>query len=344
MRIQIQQSGGKKDRYRSGSVRRRWLAAIAGVVVCAGLFALEGRSNRHSIPPVLVGENSPEEREYRRLLAAHVSARNGVLDWIRTDIAGRKSLSPPPNALMKSRIQQRFNPLVGLYQDFIKRNPGHLRAGQSYRMLREDLEAESGLLKQWEQAHGIDLRDPDAWRQLAHYYGHIGEIKRGFQCYAKAIELDPTEPVYYRDYALSVFLYRRDARDHFHETEQQVFDRALELYGQALRLDPKNGPLALEIAECFYIIRPPRAAAALQAWQRVLALASTDRQRQQVYLNLARVEIAGEHFVSARKYLNLVKFPQLERIKGRVANTLAEREKGEVNTASTATKAGADVD
>ncbi len=332
------------SRRQSGLARKGWLAATAGVAILAVIFVLYARPTEPAPPPEPVDPNSPEEREYVRVLMTHATARNEVIYWIRADITQRKSLSPPPNALLKSRIKQRLEPLVATYKDFLKRNPRHVQAGQSYRNLLADLNGEDGLIKQWEQAHGIDPRDPDAWRRLAHYYSHIGEIKKSFQCYAKAIELDPTEPVYYQDYALTVFLYRRDARDHFHSNEQQVFDRALELYEQAMKLDPKNAPLAVDIAECYYMIRPPRVEPALQAWQRVLKLASNDQQRENTYLNLARVEIAGEHFESARRYLNLVKNRQFERIKGRVANTLATREKSVAETTAAATKTGASLD
>ncbi len=346
MRVPNQKSVVKLGRQRSGFARRKWLVAIALalVMVFGGWFALKTRPIRRALPEAPVDPNSPEEREYRRLLLAHVNARNEVLYWIRSEIAGRKSLSPPPNALMKSRLQQRLEPLSARYRDFIQRNPGHVRAGQSSRALRADLNEEDGLIRQWERAHGIDVRDPDAWRQLASYYAHIGEIKRAFQCYAEAIELDATEPVYYQEYALTVFLYRRDARDHFHATESQVFDRALELYEKALKLDPKNAPLALEIAECYYVIRPPRVEPALQAWRRLLKLATTDGQREQIYLSLARFEIMGEDFSSARKYLGLVKTPSLDRVKGRIMNTAAEREKSVANTAARATKIDASID
>ena len=356
MLVQIDKFGGRTvrgialvdglpaARRRSGFARPGWLAAIACAVILAGLFGLKARPSKGAVREGPVDPNTPEEREYRRLLRSHMSARNEVDYWIRTDIAARKSLAPPPNAFMKSRIKQRFEPLIATYQDFIKRNPGHVRAGQSYHALLDDLNAEGGLLKHWEESRGIDTRDPDAWRRLANYYNHIGEIQKAFQCFAQAIELDPTEPVYYQEYALTVFLYRRDAREHFHFNEQQVFDLALELYEKALQLDPKNAPLALEIAQCYYIIRPPRVEPALQAWRRLLKLASTDRQRENICLNLARIEIAGEDFDSARRYLTLVKNRQFERVKAQVAKTLTEREKMTAKTAATATKGGTSFD
>ena len=86
------------------------------------------------------------------------------------------------------------------------------------------------------------------------------------------------------------------------------------------------------------MVRPARVEPALQAWQRVLKLANTDRQRENIYLNLARIEITGEHFDSARRYLALVKNQQLERIKDRVASSLRAREKSVAESAASAAK------
>ncbi len=337
-------TGSSASRPQSGFTRKGWLMTVALLLLLAGFVGFNSRSAKTS-PSSLwpVDPNTPEEREFRRLVVAHATARDEVRFWIRTDIATQKGLSPPPNALMKSRINQRLEPVAAAYQDFLKRNPDHARAARSYGTLLHDLNDDEGLLKQWEQTRGIDARDPDAWRKLGNYYCHIGEIKKCFQCYDKAIELDPTEPVYYQDYATTVFLYRRDAKEHFHLDEQQVFDHALDLYNQALKLDPKNAPLAFDIALCYYVIRPPRVEPALEAWQRVLKLASTDRQRENIYLHLARIEITGKRFERARQYLDRVTNPQFAYTKGRVTNTLAEREK-QVAAEAAETKGGTTLD
>ena len=64
----------------------------------------------------------------------------------------------------------------------------------------------------------------------------------------------------------TVFLFRKDAREFYGITEQQVFDKALGLYAEALKLDPKNFPLASDVAQTYYGIRPMRLDDALKAW------------------------------------------------------------------------------
>ena len=86
----------------------------------------------------------------------------------------------------------------------------------------------------------IDPRYPVAWNNLANYDGENGPLTNAFADYARAIELDPTEPVYYRNLATTVYLYRKDARSFYGINEQQVFDKALDLYRKAVQLDPDN--------------------------------------------------------------------------------------------------------
>ena len=54
--------------------------------------------------------------------------------------------------------------------------------------------------------------------------------------YAKAIELNPAEPVYYQNFATTVYLFRKDARAFYGINEQQVFDKALALYRKAMQI------------------------------------------------------------------------------------------------------------
>jgi len=58
-------------------------------------------------------------------------------------------------------------------------------------------------------------------------------VKKAFDYYAKAIELNPQEPIYYHNFGTTVYLFRKDAMDFYGITEQQVYDKALGLYSKA---------------------------------------------------------------------------------------------------------------
>ena len=121
---------------------------------------------------------------------------------------------------------------------------------------------------------------PRAWNNLANYYGHRSPVKKAFEYYAKAIELDGNESVYYHNLAVTVYLFRTDAEEYYHLTEQQVFDKALDLYRKAIALDPDNFVLFSDYAESFYGTKPPRWQDGLAAWTEALKIAHDDLERR----------------------------------------------------------------
>ena len=52
---------------------------------------------------------------------------------------------------------------------------------------------------QYEMAAQLDPKNPAAWNNIANYYGEHGPLTNAFIDYAKAIELNPAEPVYYQN-------------------------------------------------------------------------------------------------------------------------------------------------
>ena len=58
--------------------------------------------------------------------------------------------------------------------------------------------------------------------------------------------------------------------------EQQVFNKALDLYQQAMKYDPTNFELAQDVAQTYYGIKPVRTDEALSAWTNALKIAETD--------------------------------------------------------------------
>ena len=157
-----------------------------------------------------------------------------------------------------------------------------------------------------EKARQLDPKDPAAWNNLANYYGEYGPITNALVYYARAIELDPSESVYYQNLAVMVYLYRTDAKAFYHLDEQQVFDKSLALYRKAMQLDPDNFPLATEYAESYYGIRPLRTNDALVAWTNALQIAHNDIEREGVYIHLARIKMLAGRYAGARAQLDAV--------------------------------------
>ena len=234
--------------------------------------------------------NDPVEREYRKLMEDDDIALDEVDKWIQENRSFAAKGAGVPAAELNARITARFAPVRKAYEDFLQRHPDHARAHLAYGSFLSDIRDEEGGEKEWNKALELDPKNPATWNNLANHYGHDGPVKKAFEYYAKAIELDPTESVYYHNLGTTVYLFRKDAKEYYKIDEQAVFDKALDLYAKAIKLDPTNFALATDVASTYYGIKPTRTDDALNAWSNALKIANTDVEREGVYIHLARLE------------------------------------------------------
>jgi tetratricopeptide (TPR) repeat protein len=266
--------------------------------------------------------NDPVEKDYEKLLELDDAAQEEVDKWIKDNNAFSNQGAGLSQAALSLKIEERFEPIRKAYEDFIRQHPKHSRALLAYGSFLGDTGNEGEAQQQWEKARELDPENPAVWNNLANYYGHRGPVTKAFVYYAKAIELNPKEPVYYQNFATTVFLFRKDAKEFYRINEQQVFDRALELYRKAVSLDPNNFPLATDLAQTYYGIKPPRYEEALKAWNDALKIANDDIERQGVYLHLARNQLLSGHLDEARKNRELVTHDMYKVLKERVTRNV----------------------
>jgi tetratricopeptide (TPR) repeat protein len=278
-------------------------------------------------PAIVAEANDPVEKEFKQLMEADDAAQAEVDQWILDNDAAAARGAAVPKADLKRRIRDRFDPIRQAYADFLKRHPDHARARVAYGSFLNDLQDEEGARQQWENALALNSRDPAAYNNLANLYCHTGPVKKAFEYYAKAIELKPQESLYHYNFGTTVYLFRKEAMEHFGFTEQQVYSKALELLSQALKLDPHNFPLASDVAQTHYGIKPLRLEDALQAWTNALVLAHDEIEREGVYIHFARLKLQADRFAEARAHLNAVTNDMYDVLKKRLARNLEEQER-----------------
>ncbi len=283
-------------------------------------------------PPVQPDPNDPVEKEYKKILDDDDAAQAEVDKWIRDNekFAGQGAGVPP--AELKRRIEERFRPVQLAYAKFVKQHPDHARARLAYGSFLGDMEDEEGAEEQFEKAVQLDPTNPAPYNNLANIYTHHGPIKKAFEYYAKAIELNASEPVYYHNFGTAVFLFRKDAREYYNIDEQQVFNKALELYSHALKLDPDNFPLASDVAQTYYGIKPMRIDDALRAWTNTLAIAHDEIEREGVYIHFARLNLIGKRFDLAWASVNRVTNEMYADLKNRLVRNIETQEKEAMDT------------
>ncbi len=283
----------------------------------------------------------PVTVEYEALLEQDQDALDEVDAWIQEDHARTRGKTAPADVTLHARVRDRLAKVRQVYDDFLLRHPDHAKAHLAYASFLQEIHEEGEALRHMEKSRELDPTDPAAWNNLANYYGHFGPVTKSFEYYAKAIELNPKEPVYVQNLATTVFLFRKDATNFYRLTEWQVFEKSLELYRQALRLDPTNFLLASDYAQTYYGIRTPESLAAtardqlqrqltsnaLTAWTNAYELASDDLQRQGVATHLARVKLNSGRFDEARRDLESVTNEVYLALKQRLLRNLEEKRK-----------------
>jgi tetratricopeptide (TPR) repeat protein len=282
----------------------------------------------------LANTNDPAEKELARLMAGDDAALDEVDKWIQDNNVFTAQGAGESKEALNQRIRARLDIVRKDYEDFLRRYPnsapGHLACGSFLNSVGE----EDAALAHYETAAQLDPKNPAAWNQIANYYGERGPVTNAFADYARAIELNPAEPVYYRNLATTIYLFRKEAGAFYSLGEEQVFDKTLALYRKAMQLDPHNFLLAADYAESYYGIRPLRTNDALTAWTNALQTARDDNEREGVCLHLARVKMIAGRFSEARAHLDDVTNTAFADARHRLENSLAERENAATNPAA----------
>jgi tetratricopeptide (TPR) repeat protein len=280
--------------------------------------------------------NDPVEKEFHKIMVDDDAALDQVDNWILENNAFAAKGAGVKATEMNDRIHARLDIVRNEYKDFLQRHPDHARAHLAYGSFLDNIHEEDASVAELDKARQLDPKNPASWNQLANYYGHRGPVTNAFAYYAKAIELDPTEPVYYRNMATTVYLFRKDAREYYHISEQQVFDKALGLYEQAFKLAPADFELAHDLAQTYYGIKPLRTDPALKAWTNAMNVATNELERQGIYIHLARVQLLSGRFTEAQQNLNAVTNDYYAELKKRVTRSLHQHQEDAKTNAAAA--------
>ncbi|HEX7859551.1 MAG TPA: hypothetical protein VF773_04450 [Verrucomicrobiae bacterium] len=284
---------------------------------------------RKSANPVANAQPDPIQQEYQKLLEKDEAALEKIEAVIKEFEAFEAKGAAGSRATLGVKIDQIIEPMKKSYEEFLEKNSRHVEGFLAYGSFLNELGDEEGATVQWEKAREIDPKNPTPWNNLANIYGHVGPPKKAFQYYEKAIELNPTEPVYIQNLATTTYLFRKDAAEMYRIDEEAVFNKALDLYRQAMKLDPTNLVLATDLAQSYYGIKPLRTNDAIAAWNHCLTLAKNDVEKEGIHTHLARVKWMANMLDEAEKHLAQVKNPEMAELKDRIQRNIEKKRRGE---------------
>jgi len=275
--------------------------------------------------------NDPTETALRNIMMQDDAALDEVHAWVSTNQIPRGDTNAI--AALDDKIRARFDIVKHSYQGFLREHPDNAKGYLAYGSFLNDIGEEDAAKTEYENSRQIDPKNPAVWNQLANYYGEYGGLTNAFACYTEAIRLDPTEPVYYQNFATTVYLYRKDAKEYWGINEQQVFDKALGLYQQAMKLAPDDLVLATDYAESYYGIRPMRTNDALMAWTNCLRICKDENEREGILVHLARTKIGAGRYAEAQDTLNSITNAVFNDLKGRLQKMIVRYQNLGTNSA-----------
>lgn len=306
------------------------IAAVAGMLAtnkpAPAAAKLEDFIAERTGTDAVTNSTDPVEKEFQALMEKDDEAQEEVDKWIKENEEFASKGAGVPREQLRQRILQRLEPIGKAYEEFIKAHPKHSRARVAYASFLSDIKGEEAAQEQLEKALAIDTNSPAIYNNLANIYGHIGPVTNAFAYYEKAIQLNPREPVYYHNFGTTVFLFRQDVKEYYGLTEEQVFAKAFQLYSNAMRLDPTNFPLASDVAQSYYGVRPVPMDVALNAWTNALKLTHDEIEREGVYIHFARLNLMAGRFELARAHLSAVTNQMYADLKRRILRNVAEQE------------------
>lgn len=287
--------------------------------------------------PILLTIEEEAEKEYQKLLDLDDRAQEEIDEWVKQAYNTSTNSPTLANVSLRFKIEQRLDSVKKAYEEFLKKYPNHVKARIAYASFLSDLGKEDESFKQLQIAKETDPKNSAVWNNLANYYGHNDQPTNAFIHYQKAIELNPSESVYYKNYATAIYMFREEAMGFFHLTEEQVIEKAIQLYKTALELDPKNFFIASDLAQTYYGFKLPKIPAknlktdkriqeiadkAIKAWERAALVARDDLEKQGVNIHIARWLIDSGKPEEAKKYLDTVNLEIYETTKNSLLKKL----------------------
>ena len=231
--------------------------------------------------------------ELQRVAMLDVDTQQMTARWIaQFESSDHKSTTAREE--LRRLIDAREKEVESSYRNFVRQHPGckagHLLLGNFLRE-RGDLK---GAERKRDRSQEIDPESADSFNNLAGYCEMNGQAEKAFCFYEKAIVLNPQEGNYYHNFANGLYLLNKQAREHYHLSEQAVIYKMVNLYSKASAAKPESFEFALDAGKAYYSIQPLPVERTLAVWTNSLSSAHNEEEREEIMIHMARITmIAG---------------------------------------------------
>jgi tetratricopeptide (TPR) repeat protein len=228
------------------------------------------------------------------------------------------------NVIQNANWRARLRRVEADYKLYIATHPGDAQAVADYAGFLYDQGRHDEAVTFWERALKLDPKFARVYNDLAVHYGHYGRAADALRYHQKAFELDPSDPVFHFNWATTCFLFRKDAKDVYGWSEDEIFRHSLDEFRKARDLATNDYEYATAYAQSFFMWKKADWQEAAEAWQFCVNAAPSEVERQRAYGYVARADIRLGRYDDARAALDKITLPELRSVRDLIARQLPQ--------------------
>jgi tetratricopeptide (TPR) repeat protein len=233
------------------------------------------------------------------------------------------ALPAPRNVIQNANVRAQLRRVEADYKHYIATHSGDARAMADCAGFLYDQGRHEEAVTFWERALKVDPKFARAYNDLAVHYGHYGRPADALRYHQKAFELDPTDPIFHFNWATTCILFRKDAKDVYGWTEDEIFRHSLDEFRKARDIATNNYEYASAYAESLLMWKKTDWHEAAAAWRFCVKTAPLEVERQRAYGYLARAYIRLGLYDDARATLDKITLAELQSMRELIGRQLA---------------------
>lgn len=260
------------------------------------------------------------------LLSAQSSdlASNRLLSIAEKESKIYQKIAEDPEFYSDADLERRINELVQSYRSYLVDQPDDVSAYILYGKLLRRVEEHEQAFKAFLKADELDSGIAVVKQQIGTHLAEQGKGKAALTFYLRAVELEPQTAVYH--FALGQLL--NDFKQEFLSdgifTQDALEREMIKAFRKAASLEPDNFNFQMRLGEAYYDLSSPDWKSAHIHWKKLRKTASTQLQAEILDLHLARVLGKLGRAEEARKLMDQVLNPALQKSKKQILDEIAQ--------------------
>jgi len=230
--------------------------------------------------------------------------------------------SDVPEEKLDKEIELRIKEIDEAYKDYIERYPrstfGQILYGKFLRKIDRPDDAYAVFLDIHEDNPDI----PVVNQHLALFASEIGDFKVAYKYFEKAIELDPSQALYYYQLGEFLYTYKMELMKNHILSISEIEEKMVSCFQKAHELNRENRDFHVRWAESYFDKFNPDWNSVLKIWDELLETSQNLFEREVLQLQKVRVLLELKRYPEANEILKSVSDPSLAETKEKLTRQI----------------------